>query len=462
MNRSTLRKIWGDLWIRKGRTLLVSMSIFIGVVGVVTLITAGDLLVKQLQEDIQEDELAMLQVFLIVPPNAGESELDNQAYIADLSAAFPAITEVEGEANNPFYWKFEDEGRFREARLFTYTSPFTDKTLEPMRVVEGEYPQTGQHEIAVEQRMADDFDLQVGDTIDLRLLGVEGIPTQQWTISAIVFYAYNDASDQAMYVSVEDGPMITGIDGFNILGIRFDDFETAKASQEAVQAHLNENTPYSAVFVMAEDPAQNSAIEGTKQFQAILSALAIVAMLVSGFLVLNVISNLVTEQRRQIGVMKSLGATRSETFVIYSGIAVSYGLTGMIPGVLAGIPLGYQMAKIIGDFANTLIDSFAISPIAIVLGVTLGLAVPIVSSIIPVYFGTRVSILEAMTDLGIGGNYNIGVLNRLIKTLPIPLNLKQSFSNLVQKKARLAVDGYHIDIGIDRVYGRVGGVCTHQ
>ena len=464
MNRSTFRKIWGDLWTRKGRTLLVSLSIFIGVVGVVTLITAGDLLVKQLQEDIKVSELPMLQVYMIVPPSEGEITLADQTYITDLKAAFPAITEVEGQANNPFYWKFADESRFHEARLFTYTGSFADKALEPMRLVDGQYPQAGQRQIAVEQRMASDFKLHVGDTIDLRELGVEGIPSEPWTISAIVFHAYNDASDQAMYVNAEDGPMISGIDGINILAIRFDDFATAKASQETVQAFLNDNTPYSAVFVMAQDPAKNQAIAGTEQFRTILSALAIVAMLVSGFLVLNVVSNLVAEQRRQIGVMKSLGATRRETFVIYGGIAVCYGLIGMIPGVLAGIPLGYQMAKIIGDFANTLINSFSISPLAIELGVALGLAVPIVSSILPVYFGTRVSILDAMTDLGIGGNYNVGVLTRFIKALPLPLNLKQSFNNLVQKKARLALTVITLTLaltafmGVSAVFVRINDV----
>jgi putative ABC transport system permease protein len=464
MNRSTLRKIWGDLWTRKGRTLLVSLSIFIGVVGVVTLITAGDLLVKQLQEDIQEAELPMLSTFVTVPPSAGDIELDNQAYIDDLKSAFPDITEAEGEANNPVYWKFGDEGRFREARMFSYTTSFADKTLEPMRLVEGEYPQPGQSEVAVEQRMADDYDFEVGDVIDLRMLGIEGVPTEQWTISAIVFHAYNDASDLAMYAPYDDAQVITGIEGISILSVRFADFETAKANKDTIQAYLNENTPYSAIFVMAEDPAQNRAIEGTKQFRAILSALAIVSMLVSGFLVLNVVNNLVTEQRRQIGVMKSLGATRSETFVIYGGIAVTYGLIGMIPGVLVGIPLGYQMAKIIGDFANTLIDSFAISSVAVVMGIVLGIAVPIVSSIIPVYFGTRVSILEAMTDLGIGGNYTIGILNRLIKALPLPLNLKQSFNNLIQKKARLALTVITLTLaltafmGVSAVFVRINEV----
>lgn len=464
MNRSTLRKIWGDLWTRKGRTLLVSISIFIGVVGVVTLITAGDLLVKQLQEDIQEAELPMLNIFVIVPPSEGEVELDNVAYMQDLRTTFPAITAVEGEANNPVYWKYPDEGRFRESRLFSYTNAFTDKALEPMRLVEGEFPRPGESEIAVEQRMADDYGFAVGDTLDLRVLGVEGVPTERWTISAIVFHAYNEASDQAMYAPYDDAQRLTGIDGINSLMIRFDEFATAKDSREQFQTYLNENTPYSAVWVQAEDPANNRAIEGTKQFQAILSALAIVAMFVSGFLVLNVVSNLVTEQRRQIGVMKSLGATRGETFVIYGGIAVSYGLIGMIPGVLVGIPLGYQMATIIGDFANTLIDSFAVSPIAIVLGITLGLAVPIGSAILPVYFGTRVSILEAMTDLGIGGNYSIGILNRLIKKLPIPLNLKQSFNNLLQKKARLVLTVITLTLaltafmGVSAVFVRINEV----
>lgn len=464
MNRSTLRKIWGDLWTRKGRTLLVSISIFIGVMGVVTLITAGDLLVRQLQEDIKEAELPMLSMFVTVPPGEGDVTLDNAAYIADLKAAFPAITAVEGEANNPIYWKFADEGRFREARLFSYTDPLAEKALEPMRLVDGEYPQPGQSQLAVEQRMAEDFGFEVGDVIDLRVLGVEGIPTEQWTISAIVFHAYNDASSLAMYAPYADAERVSGIEGINTLALRFDTFESARAAREDVRQHVEENTPYSALFALAQNPSENQAIEATKQFQAILSALAIVAMLVSGFLVLNVISNLVTEQRRQIGVMKSLGATRTETFVIYAGIAVSYGIIGMIPGVLAGIPLGYQMARIVGDFANTLIDSFAVSPLAILLGVVLGLAVPIVSSIIPVYFGTRVSILEAMTDRGIGGNYTIGFLNRLIKSLPLPLNLKQSFNNLVQKKARLALTVITLTLaltafmGVSAVFVRINDV----
>jgi putative ABC transport system permease protein len=464
MNRSTLRKIWGDLWTRKGRTALVSISIFIGVVGVVTLITAGDLLVRQLKADIKADELPMLQIFAIIPPSEGQVQLDDPTYINDLKQAFPDITAVDASANNPFYWKFQDEGRFREARLLSYVTPMQSKPLEPMRLVSGSYPQPGQHQLAVEQRMAESEHLTVGEQIDVRMLGLPGLPTETWTISGIVFHAYNDSPTQSMYVPYSDAPSISGVNGINILGIRFTDFATAKASQEAVQQYITNHTPYSAVFVMARDPQKNQAIQSTEQFAAILSVLAVVAMLVSGFLVLNVVNNLVIEQRRQIGVMKSLGATRTETFLIYGGVAVSYGLIGMIPGVLIGIPLGYRMAVLVGSFANTLIDKFAVSPLAITLGVALGSGVPIVSSILPVYMGTRVTILEAMTDLGIGGGYNIGFLNRLIKRLPLPLNIKQSFNNLTQKKMRLALTAFTLTLaltafmGVSAVFVRINDV----
>ena len=79
MFRSRARKIFRDIWGRKGRTALAATSIFIGVLGVVMLISMGDLYISQLQEDIQEEELAMLDLPVTVP---GEMEVDNAGYNA--------------------------------------------------------------------------------------------------------------------------------------------------------------------------------------------------------------------------------------------------------------------------------------------------------------------------------------------------------------------------------------------
>ncbi|NDJ78373.1 MAG: FtsX-like permease family protein, partial [Chloroflexi bacterium] len=244
---------------------------------------------------------------------------------------------------------------------------------------------------------------------------------------------------ETLYAAYADAQRLTGFQGLSSIFARFEDYPTAEAAQGGFTDAITNETPYAAVFTQSEDPADNRYIENTQEFATILAALAVIAMLVSGFLVINVVTNIVVEQRRQIGVMKSLGASRLETFTMYAGIALIYGLLGMIPGVLLGIPVGYQLAVFIGGFSNTLIDEFAISTSAIVLGVGLGIAVPVIAASIPVRSGTKVSILEAMTDLGISSGRQIGPLARLVRALPLPINIKQSLSNVLSKKGRLAL-----------------------
>jgi uncharacterized membrane protein len=60
------RKILRDLWARKARTALASLSIFVGVLGVVVLVTMGDLLIRQLNDDLKSDELAMQQLSIVI------------------------------------------------------------------------------------------------------------------------------------------------------------------------------------------------------------------------------------------------------------------------------------------------------------------------------------------------------------------------------------------------------------
>ncbi len=85
MFRSRWRKIFRDVWARKGRTAMASAAIFVGVLGVVTLTSMGDLLLTQLKGDLKEEELPMQAVFVSAPSGA---DVDNAAYLEKLEA-FP-------------------------------------------------------------------------------------------------------------------------------------------------------------------------------------------------------------------------------------------------------------------------------------------------------------------------------------------------------------------------------------
>ena len=172
---------------------------------------------------------------------------------------------------------------------------------------------------------------------------------------------------------------------------------------------------------------------------SMLSMLGIIAMIVAGLLVLNVINSIVGEDKRQIGVMKVLGRERLGQLRDVRGYRPDVWAGGGVPGVLLGIPLGYLAAKGMASTMETVVDlQFTISPSAIVLGIVIGLGVPVLAALVPVVNGTRVTILDAMTDLGIDSGYGKGFFPRLIGWLPLPITVRQGLSNVIQKRSRLA------------------------
>ncbi len=60
MIRTHLRKVLGDLRKYRSRTALVSASIFIGVLGTVSLFSMGDIIVRQLEQDIKPAVIMIL------------------------------------------------------------------------------------------------------------------------------------------------------------------------------------------------------------------------------------------------------------------------------------------------------------------------------------------------------------------------------------------------------------------
>ena len=112
------------------------------------------------------------------------------------------------------------------------------------------------------------------------------------------------------------------------------------------------------VFNLVDDPAESFLITGGEELTGIMSFLGMIAMVVSGLLIVNIINSIVGEQKRQIGVMKSLGATRWDNFVIYVGIAMTYGVIGVIPGVVIGSYLAVVMAQAIDEVMGTFIEGF--------------------------------------------------------------------------------------------------------
>ena len=459
MFRSRWRKIFRDVWARKGRTAMASAAIFVGVLGVVTLTSMGDLLVSQMKQDIKEDELPMQAVFVSAPSGA---QLDNASYLKALDA-FPGVTRIEGRAIRPLSWKLPGVAKFEDGFILAAWETFEQIQLQPARLTgQGRYPVTGQNEIAVEKRMADKHGLSIGDQILLRVLGGDA-GGDAWTITGLVFMPYVSfigpevpaPSDASIFATFDDAQTLGGV-GFSAFYVRYIDFPTAKEQSDGFYASVAQETPYVPVFNFLDDPAESFFVTQTAEITGIISFLGIIAMVVSGLLIVNIINSIVGEQKRQIGVMKSLGATRWDNFVMYVGIAMTYGVIGMIPGVVIGSYLGVLMAQVFDEFLQTFIEGFSLSTSGILTGVVMGLAFPIVAAIIPVFLGTRVTILQAMTDVGISGDYRRGLLGRAINIMPLPTITKQAITNVTRKKGRLVLTWLRMTLAVAGFMGIFG------
>lgn len=111
----------------------------------------------------------------------------------------------------------------------------------------------------------------------------------------------------------------------------------------------------------------------------ILNGFALVVLFASGFGIVNTLYMSVQERTREIGLMKSIGATPRVIFSLFSLEAALIGLIGSISGVLLGTILGSRLSNVLqeGLLSDlTGFDPFVFEPqaIASVLVVVVGLA----------------------------------------------------------------------------------------
>lgn len=438
MLKTRSKKILRDALARKGRSFMVILSITVGVFGVATMTSITDLLNRQLDEDIKSEQISHIKVYVI----SGETTLtaaENQAYL-DALQELPGVVDAEGQAVYPVSWQQGNDEA--DAVMVAFNEPFEDATLETIsRIVEGRYPAAG--EIAVEPRFAEKHDLKIGDTLRFPNTG-----EQAWEIVGILLHPYYTefpatntgvlVEDQ-LFANYEDARRIVGFTGLSEIHVRYENTAQSIASMGDLITAISDNTPYIPAFTYQDTPEDDFISNIMGDLTGVMNLLGIIAMVVSGFLVTNVMNAIILEQRRQIGAMKPLGATFADNFRIYAGLALLYGIIGTTLGVLLAIPVAANAARPVASWAAAYIEGYKISPVGLGIGVAMGLVIPVLASLFPIWQASRITILEAVTDFGISSNWGQTRVARSIGRLPFPMLVRQALSNIWFKRGRLTL-----------------------
>lgn len=172
-----------------------------------------------------------------------------------------------------------------------------------------------------------------------------------------------------------------------------------------------------------------------------MASFGVFVLLLSGILVVNLLTAMMATQVRQIGVMKAIGATRRQIAGIYLSQAALLGAAAILVAVPAGILGSRALCRAMGVFLNFDIQSFTAPAWVYLLVAAVGLLVPLLSAAHPVWKGSRVSVREALSDFGVSaGGLRVGALDRALAGVPgLARPLLLAIRNSFRRRARLAL-----------------------
>jgi putative ABC transport system permease protein len=181
----------------------------------------------------------------------------------------------------------------------------------------------------------------------------------------------------------------------------------------------------------------------------VLGALGVLITFLSASLIINTLNALMTQQLRQIGVMKLVGGRSFQILGMYLTLIISYSVIALIIAVPLGSLAGYGLAKFMASMMGAVVQDFRFVPVALVVQVLIAFIIPLGAGFIPVNKGAKTNVRRAISDYRPNsGSSKPSIFSRGVRWLrwisrPILLSLRNAF----RKKGRLILTVFTLTVG---------------
>ena len=381
-----------DFWHERARTVLVVLAIALGISAFAAVMSSYAILTRELDRGYLNTNpaSAILRVDAIDDQLVAEILKDR-----DVSAAEPRRVVTGQIKSGPMRW--------RNVVLFV-VKDYGDIRVSKLTPERGAWPPaTG--EILVERDAFQVAGAHIGDTVIVKTSnGVEqplvitgsvhDVGQAQARMENIVYGYINLAT----LVQLGEKPYL---DRLNLLVAesRFDENHIRKVADD-VKA-LIEARGHSVSRIDVPRPGKHPHSDLMGILLLAMSSFGLFVLVLSGILVVNLLTAMMASQVRQIGVMKAIGGTRWQIARIYFSQALFLGLAAVIVSLPLGLLGSRALCRYMAVFLNFDISSFAVPVWVYLLVALVGIAAPLVAAAYPVWKGSGTSVHAALGDYGV-------------------------------------------------------------
>ncbi|HTW13880.1 MAG TPA: FtsX-like permease family protein [Nocardioides sp.] len=397
-----LRVSWRNLLAAKLRLLLTVTAATLGVAFVCGTFVLSDTMVKAFDElyggltsgtDVVVHAASAYDAD--VTTTGGQPRpLDDQ--VVDTVAAVPGVRAAEGAVSgyalilDPAGEPIQPGG----APTFATTIHATREMSGAARIRDGRPPE-GPEEMVIDARTVDSAGFRLGD--DVEVIFESG--RRSFTLVGVVGFGENDSILGATLAGFDLATSQRVLDRVGLVD-EVDVLAEPGVSVDELRDRVDAAVPAGVEVVTGEQVASDgtAAVEDALGiFTTVLLVFAGVAVLVGSFVIWNTFNVLVAQRRRQVALLRAVGATRRQ---VLAGVLIEASAIGALAGALGiaggvGLAVGIrQLLTLIGVEIPT--TTPAVETRTVLAGLGVGLGVTVVAALLPAWSAARVAPMEAL------------------------------------------------------------------
>jgi putative ABC transport system permease protein len=444
MMRPRWRKVFTDLTGNLGRSLLVVLSIAVGLFAIGILITNHRVIAEDMEAGYRAVNPANLMLLTTPFDDDLVERVKNVKGVQDAMAAYKVSLRVRSARGE---WIPMD---------FNALEDMEAMPINRVSLLQGQWPPQ-EKQIAVEQSKLGELGINLGDEIEvelpsgkLRRLPMVGIVKDLTVGAAAGGGGFFLAAPQG-YIDPGTLPWLEQPETHNVLYVTMKNGEDESAIREVAQKVRSE-IEEAGVQILSSAIRTSGNHPNKIYVDAVVGVLFVLAALVvflSGFLITNTLNALLAQQMAQIGVMKLIGARRWQVAGVYQVLILVYGLLALALALPLSLRLSYVLLEYLANRINVTLQGFRVVPLAVIVEVLLALAVPQGAALMPILHSIRVRIHEVISGIrpseAVQTPHWMERLQKRFRGLPRPLLI--SLRNTFRRTQRLLLTLITLTLG---------------